>query len=269
MSMNKPTLSKPWSFDDASNISDPGGVNDSGLPDSAKSIPRRWLNWALNKVDTATRYLMARGIPDWDAAESYRAFDRVQRSGTTYMALTTSTNKDPELNESDWMIWGFTATAFVDKFIELLAVHFPTAFSSAFTAQFPISMNSLTSGPSSGTVTAVYGTVSDVQGFTIGRYSNSYGLRFIMATITDCGNPAGHLHVQLSGDARIAGPKAWVVPVRDIRTDINPRVSVEAIGADVNGVPTDVITVDWQNSGFGNGPHPTVNVFIIGTPAAA
>lgn len=263
----KPTLSKPWCFDDASNMVDPGGVNDSGLPDSAKSIPRRWLNWILNKVDYATRYLMARGIPDWDASESYTVGDKIQNDGHTYTCIKNSTNNEPP-NAEFWEVWAHTATAFAATFSGLLAAAFPGLFSSAFSAQFPISMNGLTAGPAAGDVAATVGTVSDVQGFTIARYSNNYGLRLISCTVTDCGTPNGYFDILLKGAARIAGPKGWVVCTRDVLMNINPRVFVQAIGADVGGVATDVIRIDWQNSGFASGPHPTVNIFLLGTPAA-
>lgn len=267
----KPTLSKPWCFDDANNMLDPGGVNDGGLPASAKSIPRRWLNWILNKVDYATRYLMARGIPDWDADEIYTAFDRVQRLGTTYMARVESTNVDPDGDDgTNWMLWGFTATSFTTKFIELLGVHFPDAFASAFATQFPISMNGLTSGPASGDVAATVGTVSDVFGFTIARHSNSYGMRLIACTVTDCGTPNGYFDILVKGTARMSGgPKIWVQRVADTKPTINPRAYLHTYGADIEGVATDVYRIDFSDSSFANGPHPTVNVFILGTPANA
>jgi hypothetical protein len=238
------------------------------LPALAISIPRRWLNWILNKVDYATRYLIARGVPDWDAYESYTTHDRVQAGGHTWRAKQASTDKDPSSEPDYWETWGHTTTEFAASFTGLLADAFPALFLSAFGSQFPISANSLTSPPGSGTVSATVGTVSDVQMLAIARYSNSYGMRLLALTVTDCGTRNGYFDVLLSGNARTAGPKAWVVCTRDVVMNINPRVFVQAIGADIGGTTTDVIRVDWQNSGFTNGPHPTVNVFILGTPAA-
>ena len=271
MSISKPTLTKPWASDVSANRADPGGVNDTGIPADGKSIPRKWFNWILNKVDAATRYLVARGIPDWDASESYTTHDRVQGSnGGTFRAKRASTNKDPtdQGNAEFWETWAYTETGFATAFTALLASAFPSLFTSAFATQFPVSMNGLTTGPANGEVTVTVGTVSNVQGFSIARNNNSYGLRLITLTVTDCGTPNGYFDVLLQGSARTAGPKGWVVCTQDVVMNIFPRVFVQALGADVGGVTTDVIRVDWQNSGFANGPHPTVNIFILGTPAA-
>lgn len=271
MSMNKPTLSKPWSFDDSSNLGDPGGVNDSGLPASAKSIPRKWFNWILNKVDYATRYLVARGIPDWDAAESYTTHDRVQGSnGGTFRAKKDSTDKDPtdQDNAEFWEAWAYTETGFTTAFTSLLTAAFPSLFASAFGTRFPISMNGLTTGPTSGDVAASVGTVSDVFMFNIGRVSNSYGMRLLSFTVTDCGTPNGYVDVYLKQTARISGgPKIWVQRVADTKKTIFPRAYLHTAGADFDGVPTDVYRIDWADSSFADGPHPTVNVFILGVPA--
>lgn len=271
MSISKPTLTKPWASDVSANRADPGGVNDTGIPADGKSIPRRWLNWVLNKVDAATRYLVARGIPDWDANEVYTENDRVQwTDGNCYrlrMSTATGNDEDPS-HVLIWEPWAYSATQFISAFTTLLEEAFPDLFAAAFGTQFPISMNGLTTGPTSGDVAVTVGTVSNVQGFTIGRVSNRYGMRLIALTVTDCGTPNGYFDVLLQGSARITGPKGWVVCTQDVVMNIFPRVFVQALGADVGGVTTDVIRVDWQNSGFANGPHPTVNIFILGTPAA-
>lgn len=272
MSITKPTLSKPWASDVSANISDPGGGNDTGMPANAKSIPRKWLNWILNKVDYATRYLMARGIPDWDAAEVYTQNDRVQwTDGNCYrLRLSTATgNAEDPSHVLIWEPWAYSATQFISAFGTLLTSAFPDLFAAAFGTRFPISMNSLTGPPDSGTVTASYGTVSGVQMFNIDQYSNSFGLRMLCATISDCGNPNGYLDMRVSGNARITSPKAWVAPISDVRMDINPHVYVYATGTEFNGTTVDVIRIDWNNSGFGNGPHPTVNIFILGAPISS
>jgi hypothetical protein len=256
MAIEKPTLSKPWADDVAANRADPGGVNDSGVPADGKSIPRRWLNWILNKVDTATRYLVARGVPDWDAAETYDTHDRVQSGGHTYRCRQASTNNEPSASPTYWEVWGYTATRFGITFTGLLAAAFPALFADAFAAQFPISMNGLTD-TAGDQITSNVGTVSDTIKFSIARYNNTAGLRVVCMTVTDCGTPNGHFHISLTGTCRITGAVAWVNCVRDIRMDIFPRTYLET---------DNVMTVDFQNSSFASGPHPTVNVWIMGTP---
>lgn len=93
MSIAKPALKNPWASSGSANIANPGGANETGIPSLAKSIPRRWLNWILNEIDTAARYLVSRGIPDYDALESYSVGDRVQWGAgwnRVYVCVATS-----------------------------------------------------------------------------------------------------------------------------------------------------------------------------------
>ena len=112
MSISKPTLTAVWGSSGSGNIADPGGVNATGIPSGAKSIPRRWLNWVLNKIELPIRYLIARGISDWDASESYSVGDRVQYgdgSKHTYVCIQDNTDTVPS-NVSYWDRWAFTIT---------------------------------------------------------------------------------------------------------------------------------------------------------------
>jgi hypothetical protein len=118
MSIAKTTLSAPWGSGGPSNLADPGGINDTGMPSGAKSIPRRWLNWILNKIDTQARYLLGRGIPDYDSWESYSVGDRMQCNDgvglNTYKCIVASVGdgtggNSPVNAPTNWIRWGYTA----------------------------------------------------------------------------------------------------------------------------------------------------------------
>lgn len=114
MSIAKPSLKNPWASSGAANMADPGGANDTGMPASSKSIPRRWLNWILNKIETPIRYLVARGIPDYDPNESYSIGDRIQWGdgwGMTYVCVAAivgngSGMSSPGNAPASWARWG-------------------------------------------------------------------------------------------------------------------------------------------------------------------
>ena len=115
MSIAKPTLSDIWANAAPAGdtgIADPGGLKDTGWTAASACPPFSWFNWILNKCDAVSRYLEARGIPDWDAAESYSIGDRVQGSdGSTYVATTISgppgTGENPGTGgRTKWAKWG-------------------------------------------------------------------------------------------------------------------------------------------------------------------
>lgn len=114
MSIAKPSLKNVWANSGSVNMADPGGVNETGIPSLAKSIPRRWLNWILNRIETPVRYLVARGIPDYDVNESYSIGDRVQFGGgpgKTYVCVVASVGdgsgtNSPSGTPANWERWG-------------------------------------------------------------------------------------------------------------------------------------------------------------------
>lgn len=114
MSISKPTLTDIWAEATPANIVDPGALNGTGWTAASAAPPFRWMNWILNKIEKSVRYLLARGIPDYDAGETYRAGDRVQYTvgGNLYtfvciQANSPSTPKDPTYG-SYWAIWALT-----------------------------------------------------------------------------------------------------------------------------------------------------------------
>lgn len=113
MSISKPTLTNPWASSGSTNIVNPGGVNETGFPAAGKGPPRRWFNWVMNKVDTAIRYLVGRGLSDFDPNESYSIGDRVQYGGAqglTFVCVTAtvgdgSGGNSPIASPALWARW--------------------------------------------------------------------------------------------------------------------------------------------------------------------
>ena len=121
MSIAKPTLSDIWANAAPAGdtgIADPGGLKDTGWTAASACPPFSWMNWILNKCDSGLRYLLARGIPDWDAAESYSVGDRVQGSdGVTYVAIATSgapgAGENPGIGgRTKWAPWAHGVPAY-------------------------------------------------------------------------------------------------------------------------------------------------------------
>jgi hypothetical protein len=113
MSISKPQLKNPWATSGSANMEDPGGVNETGYPIAALGPPRKWFNWILNKIETVGRYLVARGIPDYDPNESYSVGDRVQWGGSTGMTFVCtiasvgdgSYSNSPGVAHTKWGRW--------------------------------------------------------------------------------------------------------------------------------------------------------------------
>lgn len=113
MSIAKPPLSNVWGDAAPSGptgIEDPGGVKDTGWTAASACPPFSWMNWILNKLDVGVRYLLARGIPDYDASELYNAGDIVQHSGVTYRAISAGPFGVAPPNVTYWEPWGHSDT---------------------------------------------------------------------------------------------------------------------------------------------------------------
>lgn len=107
MAITKPAVLPPWA-ESGDAVQPTNAEIQSGW--QAGSVPpsRQRFNWILNYCMNGVRYLVRRGLPDWDAAETYAIGDRViGPTGSTYQALTANTNKTPASNPSDWAPWAF------------------------------------------------------------------------------------------------------------------------------------------------------------------
>jgi hypothetical protein len=123
MSIAKPPLSDIWANAAAAGdtgIADPGGLKDSGWTAASACPPFSWMNWILNKCDAAARYIIARGIPDYDANETYSVGDRVQWGGgvgRTFVCVTASVgdgsgSNSPGSSPTKWASWGSGVPAY-------------------------------------------------------------------------------------------------------------------------------------------------------------
>lgn len=81
-------------------------------PDSAKIasgwgvevVPRQWWNWFENRQDQNIAYMLQKGFAEWDNVTEYIANKSyVQRNGTVYKAIQTSTNQDPVSAATYWV----------------------------------------------------------------------------------------------------------------------------------------------------------------------
>jgi|GEM_PF-4641748 len=107
MAITKPAVLPPWA-ESGDAVQPTNAEIQSGW--QAGSVPpsRQRFNWILNYCMNGVRYLVRRGLADWDAAETYAVGDRIiGPTGSTYQALTANTNKTPASNPSDWALWAF------------------------------------------------------------------------------------------------------------------------------------------------------------------
>jgi hypothetical protein len=77
MSITKPTVSNVWASAAAEGdiVTPSGGQQVAGFTPSIAAPPYQWMNWVLKQATSMGRYLMARGIPSYDADETYSGFD--------------------------------------------------------------------------------------------------------------------------------------------------------------------------------------------------
>lgn len=109
----KPTVTPAW----AESAANPGNIVkpddafiQAGWPLSGIPPSRQRFNWALNYVANAVRYFMQRGLPDYDAAETYRTGSLViGNDGGYYRSLVdNNVGHSPSASPSQWVRWGLT-----------------------------------------------------------------------------------------------------------------------------------------------------------------
>lgn len=107
MAITKPAVLPPWA-ESGDAVQPTNAEIQVGWPAGATPPSRQRFNWILNYCMNGVRYLVRRGLADWDADETYAIGDRViGPTGSTYQALTANTNKTPASNPSDWALWAF------------------------------------------------------------------------------------------------------------------------------------------------------------------
>jgi hypothetical protein len=81
-----------------------------GWPESTVPPSRQRFNWILNFAANAVKYLLQRGIPEWDADEDYPLAGRVQHAGVTWVAILANTGIEPGTDPTNWERWGYSAS---------------------------------------------------------------------------------------------------------------------------------------------------------------
>jgi hypothetical protein len=109
MAITKPPVLPAWA--DAGDKVQPSNAELSvGWPVSSTPPSRQRFNWVLNFVANAVRYFSRRGLPDYDAAETYMVGDRtIGDDGKTYRSLVdNNTAQTPSTSPTKWERWGFS-----------------------------------------------------------------------------------------------------------------------------------------------------------------
>lgn len=105
----KPTVLPAWAESaGGADVLQPSNAEiQAGWPLSNVPPSRKRFNWVLKYLAQGVRYLLQRGIPEWDSAEDYRVNDRVQGSnGKTYRCIQAGVNQDPTTQTAYWALWG-------------------------------------------------------------------------------------------------------------------------------------------------------------------
>jgi hypothetical protein len=109
MAITKPPVLPAWA--DAGDKVQPSNAELSvGWPVSSTPPSRQRFNWVLNYVANAVRYFSRRGMPDYDAAETYMTGDRIiGDDGKTYRSLIdNNTAQTPSTSPTKWERWAFS-----------------------------------------------------------------------------------------------------------------------------------------------------------------
>lgn len=105
----KPTVLPAWAESaGGADVLQPSNAEiQAGWPLSNVPPSRKRFNWVLKYLAQGVRYLLQRGIPEWDSAEDYRVNDRVQGSnGKTYRCIQAGINQNPTTQTAYWALWG-------------------------------------------------------------------------------------------------------------------------------------------------------------------
>lgn len=110
----KPPVTSVWASTATDNITPTDAFIAAGWPLSTTPPSRGRFNWLLNYLYNGIRYFSRRGIPDYDAAETYMTNDRTMgQDGLTYVSLVdNNTNHTPASSPTQWARWGFKSTDF-------------------------------------------------------------------------------------------------------------------------------------------------------------
>lgn len=128
MAITKPPVLPSWA--EAGDKVQPSNAEiQVGWPLSSIPPSRQRFNWLLNFLANGIRYFSRRGLPDYDAAETYMTGDRViGDDGKTYRSLIdNNTAQTPSASPTKWEEWAPSLSRLAD----LLQKQTYTAFTTA------------------------------------------------------------------------------------------------------------------------------------------
>jgi len=109
MALTKPPVLPPWA--EAGDKVQPSNAEiQAGWPLSTIPPSRQRFNWLLNFLANGVRYFSRRGLPDYDAAETYMTGDRIiGDDGKTYRSLIDNNiGQTPSISPTKWELWALT-----------------------------------------------------------------------------------------------------------------------------------------------------------------
>lgn len=113
MAITKPPVLPAWA-ESGDKVTPSNAEIQVGWPLSSIPPSRQRFNWLLNFLANGIRYFSRRGLPDYDAAETYMIGDRIiGDDGKTYRSLIdNNTGQTPSAQPTKWERWGFTFSEF-------------------------------------------------------------------------------------------------------------------------------------------------------------
>jgi hypothetical protein len=235
MAIAQPTREIPWANTTASpDIAEPSdGQKLAGWPGTP--APRYdWFNWILRQAARWVCYLRARGIPDYDAAESYTIGDRVQYDGDTFRCIQAGVGVATS-NAAYWEPWGYSESGLDDT----------------LGAKSPSPVSAITVQPTSGGTA----TVASCCMFTIPGHGHGTGYKVLAIEITDMITTGAYFDITIGSAAAFTYAVVQVTPTGDV----DPANGVTVVERQSAGT--------WRvyvQTNYNNGDHPGFNVTFTG-----
>lgn len=109
MAITKPPVLPAWA-ESGDKVTPSNAEIQVGWPLSSIPPSRQRFNWLLNFLANGIRYFSRRGLPDYDAAETYMTGDRIiGDDGKTYRSLIdNNTAQTPSISPTKWELWALT-----------------------------------------------------------------------------------------------------------------------------------------------------------------
>lgn len=128
MAITKPPVLPSWA-ESGDKVTPSNAEIQVGWPLSSIPPSRQRFNWLLNFLANGIRYFSRRGLPDYDAAETYMTGDRIiGDDGKTYRSLIdNNTAQTPSTSPTKWEEWAPT----LSRFAALIQGQTYTAFTTA------------------------------------------------------------------------------------------------------------------------------------------